>query len=194
MSVIPNGVGAVAGWAADLAVGEPPTRWHPVAWFGSAMSAVERRTYRDDRIAGVVHLAIGVSAASIVGVVLRRLVGAPTATALACGVAIAGRMLSDEAGAVIELAGTGDLGAARRTVARSRRSGRRWARGERHRARRDRVARREHRRCGDRAVAVGRRRRRADGAGPPCDQHARRHGRTPQRPICELRLGRGARR
>ena len=114
--VIPNGVGAVAGWMVDQALGEPPTRLHPVAWFGRAMGAVERRTYRDSRAAGVVHLAIGVSGAMAVGVVLRRLLGAPTATALACAVAIAGRMLDDEVGAVIELAGAGDLRAARRRL------------------------------------------------------------------------------
>ena len=114
--MIPNGAAAAGGWLIDLACGEPPTRWHPVAWFGTAMTAVERRTYRDSRTAGVVHLAIGVGGAMAVGSVLRRLLGAPVATALGAGVAIAGRMLSREAGAVIDLAAAGDLPAARERV------------------------------------------------------------------------------
>ncbi|MFC6755370.1 CobD/CbiB family cobalamin biosynthesis protein, partial [Halorubrum tibetense] len=28
--------------AIDLAVGEPPTRFHPVAWFGSIVGRVDR--------------------------------------------------------------------------------------------------------------------------------------------------------
>ena len=58
--MITNGVAAATGWLVDLAFGEPPARWHPVAWFGTAMGAVERRLYRDSRVAGVVHLAVGV--------------------------------------------------------------------------------------------------------------------------------------
>ncbi len=56
--MITNGVAAAAGWLVDLAFGEPPARWHPVAWFGTAMGAVERRLYRDSRVAGVVRAAI----------------------------------------------------------------------------------------------------------------------------------------
>ena len=52
--------GAVAlGLLADLALGDPPTRWHPVGWFGTTMTTLEGRLYRDSRSTGVVHAAIG---------------------------------------------------------------------------------------------------------------------------------------
>src|SRR4051812_34845286 len=93
---------AAIGWLVDQIAGEPPTAVHPVAWFGSAMQRIERLTYRDHRAAGVVHLTVGVSIAAATGIVLERLVGRTTATAIAASVAIAGRMLTSEATAVID--------------------------------------------------------------------------------------------
>ena len=100
----------------DQIAGEPPTAVHPVAWFGSVMQRVERVTYRDHRAAGVVHLAVGVSVAAATGIALERLVGRTTATAIAASVAIAGRMLTSEAAAVIDAVERDDLLAARARV------------------------------------------------------------------------------
>lgn len=100
----------------DQIAGEPPTAAHPVAWFGSVMQRVERVTYRDHRAAGVVHLAVGVSVAAATGIALERLVGRTTATAIAASVAIAGRMLTSEAAAVIDAVERDDLLAARARV------------------------------------------------------------------------------
>jgi adenosylcobinamide-phosphate synthase len=111
--VIPDSVAAATAWALDHVVGEPPLRWHPVARFGTAMSRLEQRTHRDTRAAGVIHLAIGVGSALAAGVLLRRLIGRPAATLAATTIAVAGRMLTDEAGAVLDAARTGDLLTAR---------------------------------------------------------------------------------
>ena len=80
------------------------------------MTVVERRTWRDQRAAGVVHTAIGVGGAWLVGVGLRRAIGPTGATALATAVAVAGRMLDTEAMAVADLLAASDLAAARRRV------------------------------------------------------------------------------
>lgn len=111
-----DGIGAALGWVLDRALGEPPTRWHPVAAFGRAMTALERRTWRDTRSAGAVHLLAGVGGAAAVGLALERLLGARGATVLATAVAVAGRMLGDEALAVARLAGDGDAVGARERV------------------------------------------------------------------------------
>ena len=108
-----SGLGAAAGVAIDSVVGEPPLAWHPVAKFGSAMIAVERRTYRDTRVAGVLHLTIGLAAAVAVGVGGRRLFGPLFATAAATTLACAGRMLDSEALGIADQLAAGDLPAAR---------------------------------------------------------------------------------
>ncbi|NED53494.1 cobalamin biosynthesis protein, partial [Micromonospora aurantiaca] len=46
-----NATGLVAGYALDALLGDP-RRWHPVAGFGTAAGALERRVYRPDRAAG----------------------------------------------------------------------------------------------------------------------------------------------
>jgi len=118
---VSRGLAVAAGVALDRLLGEPPTRWHPVAWFGSAMGAVERRLYAPRRRNGVVHCAVGVTVGALAGGVLRRAAcavagpagGPAVATALATGVAVAGRMLDREAVAVSALLDTGDLDGAR---------------------------------------------------------------------------------
>jgi adenosylcobinamide-phosphate synthase len=107
---------AAVGVLADRRWGEPPAGVHPVAWFGRAMAATERWTWRDDRRAGVGHVAIGVGAAWLAGVALGGVIGPGPATALATAVAVAGRMLDTEALAVGALLAAGDLDAARHRV------------------------------------------------------------------------------
>ena len=64
-------VGLLAGWLADLVFADP-RRGHPVAGFGAVASALERRTYRDARLAGAVHVGVLVSAVSLLGVAIER--------------------------------------------------------------------------------------------------------------------------
>lgn len=108
-----TGLAAAAGWLADQALGEPPARMHPVAWFGKGMKRLEGLTYRDSRTAGVVHLAVGTLGAIGVGRVATRILGRPTAIAAAVGLCVAGRMLADEAGKVLDAVESGDLDTAR---------------------------------------------------------------------------------
>src|SRR5688500_5065650 len=70
---------AGAALALDRALGEPPVpdRLHPVALFGSAMTAVERRVYGDSPGPGAVLAAAGLGLAGAAGAVL----GSPTVAA-----------------------------------------------------------------------------------------------------------------
>ncbi len=109
-------LGTPVGIALDRVVGEPPLAWHPVAGYGRAMLAVERRLYADHRLAGVAHLGTGLGLAVAAGVIARRALGRPASTALAVGLCAAGRMLEEEAAAMASLLREGDLAAARRRV------------------------------------------------------------------------------
>ena len=115
--MIPDGVAAAAAVTLDRLVGEPPARWHPVAWYGTTMARLERHIYRDARTAGILHLAVGAGIGVAVGCGLRRLLGRPTSTLVATTIAVAGRMLADEADAVLRPLATGDLDAARARLA-----------------------------------------------------------------------------
>jgi adenosylcobinamide-phosphate synthase len=74
------------GVVADGVIGEPPPPLHPVRLFGLGMHHVESVGYRDDRGAGVVHVALGTG----VGLAAGAIVGS---TATATYVAVAGREL-----------------------------------------------------------------------------------------------------
>lgn len=104
------------GWVADQIVGEPPDRWHPVAAFGTMMTAVEHHLYRPSRGAGMVHLGIGVGAAVTVGLIGQRILGRPAATVLATTVCVAGRMLAHEGAVTLALVDDDDLDGARQRV------------------------------------------------------------------------------
>jgi adenosylcobinamide-phosphate synthase len=106
-------VAAIGGVILDQVVGEPPVRWHPVVWYGTAMKRVERQIYADRRSSGVAFTAAGAGLGLSVGFILRRLLGPSIATVVATGVCAAGRMLDREAGAVGDLLSSGDLPAAR---------------------------------------------------------------------------------
>jgi adenosylcobinamide-phosphate synthase len=101
-------LGAAAGLALDQLVGEPPVpdRLHPVAVFGTGVSALERRLY-DDRLApGAVLAAGGVGMAALAGAALRSPV-------LAGYLSTAGRGLHDAARDVADALDAGDLARAR---------------------------------------------------------------------------------
>src|SRR5262249_62186148 len=104
---------AGAGMLADDVAGEPPAAVHPVAAFGRLMLAVEDVTYRDDRGAGVIHLAVGAAVALTAGLVLRRLLGRTAATFVATELAVSGRMLAATARELAAHLDRGELVAAR---------------------------------------------------------------------------------
>jgi adenosylcobinamide-phosphate synthase len=95
-----------AGILADRTFGEPPTSVHPVAAFGTVMTALERRLYRDERWAGTVHAAAGIA----LGVAAGRLV---RSRAVATYVAVSGRMLGSTARQIGRVLEAGDLDGAR---------------------------------------------------------------------------------
>ncbi|HWA66227.1 MAG TPA: CobD/CbiB family cobalamin biosynthesis protein [Mycobacteriales bacterium] len=107
MVTVPKRSAAVAlGVLTDLALGDPPTRWHPVGWFGTAMTATERRLYRTDRRAGAAHAAAGVC----LGIAAARLCPSVTAATAAC---TAGRGLRRSADLVAGRLEARDLDGAR---------------------------------------------------------------------------------
>jgi adenosylcobinamide-phosphate synthase len=110
-------LGLALGYLLDLAVGDP-RRWHPVAGFGSAAVALERRTYAARRASGATHVAVLVGATALLGVVAerssRRFGPAHTlATAAATWAVLGGHSLTREAHTIDEQLRQGDLAAAR---------------------------------------------------------------------------------
>lgn len=57
---------------------EPPNRWHPVAWFGTTMTAIEQRTWDDKRSRGALYTAAGVGIGALTGLIVRSPVAALT--------------------------------------------------------------------------------------------------------------------
>ena len=112
-------VGLALGWAADQLLGDP-RRWHPVAGFGRLATAVERRTYADDRLPGAVHVAVLVGGAAVLGSLVARGGRHPglatLATAAATWPVLGGRSLAREAEAVAAHLDAGDLAAAQLQV------------------------------------------------------------------------------
>jgi adenosylcobinamide-phosphate synthase len=88
------------GLIADEFLPEPPNRFHPVAWFGTAMLRYEKHLYRDDRLAGVAHALTGTAIGLATGLVMRRLIGRQAGTFVAMSIATGGQMLRDVAGTV----------------------------------------------------------------------------------------------
>ena len=63
--------GLVLGFAADLLFGDP-RRWHPVAGFGRAAGALERRWWADSRVRGTAHVAACLGATVATGLLAGR--------------------------------------------------------------------------------------------------------------------------
>ncbi|MER0246977.1 cobalamin biosynthesis protein, partial [Streptomyces sp. HSW2009] len=70
--------GAVIGFLGDRALGDP-RRGHPVAAFGRAAGAVERRLWRAHRGHGALHTAVCAGGAALVGALLTRAARGPGA-------------------------------------------------------------------------------------------------------------------
>ena len=110
--------GVLAGWVADLLVGDPQ-RGHPVALFGSVAARVERRLWRDSRAAGAAYTALLVGGPALATAALqRRLPPRGRALLLAATVwaATGGRSLGREAGGIAAAVERGDLDDARRRL------------------------------------------------------------------------------
>ncbi|WP_076261210.1 cobalamin biosynthesis protein [Intrasporangium flavum] len=110
-------LGLALGWLADQALGDP-RRWHPVAGFGSAAAALERRTYARSRARGVAHVAVLAGLTAAAGAAVERAGRRHRAvqvltTAAATWVVLGGRSLSREATTIEGQLRAGDLPAAR---------------------------------------------------------------------------------
>lgn len=120
-SSLPVAVGLALGYAADSLFGDP-RRGHPVAAYGSAVAALERRWWRDDRRAGVEYVAVAVGVPAAVAAALDRgwrrqgLPGAVRRAAFTAAVtwaALGGRSLETEAEAMHALLADDDVPGAR---------------------------------------------------------------------------------
>jgi adenosylcobinamide-phosphate synthase len=113
----PTAAGLALGAVADLALGDP-ARWHPVAGFGALAARLERRAWRDSRLAGAGYAAVLVNAAVGVGVAVQRATaGRPAlrtlATAAATWAVLGGTSLGRTAARLQRALDGGDLAAAR---------------------------------------------------------------------------------
>ncbi|WP_328316803.1 cobalamin biosynthesis protein [Streptomyces sp. NBC_00388] len=109
--------GATTGLLADFVFADP-RRGHPVAAFGRAAAAVERRLWRDHRGWGALHTAVCAGGAVGAAVLARRAVrGRPAAavalTTAATWAVVGGTSLGREARAVGAALAAGDVAAAR---------------------------------------------------------------------------------
>ncbi|MET8426333.1 cobalamin biosynthesis protein [Nocardia sp. NPDC004860] len=114
---IATAAGLLLGFGLDRALGDP-RRGHPVAGFGSAAMKVERRTYRDSRVAGVVHEIVLVGAVSGLGIGLRRAVagralGEAVLTAAATWTVLGGTSLARTGREMADRLESGDIDGAR---------------------------------------------------------------------------------
>lgn len=109
--------GAMLGHAADRAFGDP-RRGHPVAVFGRAAGALERRLWRDDRGAGALYTALCVGGAVGLAALAQRAVRRSPAASVALTAAatwsvLGGTSLAREARAVAAALADGDTASAR---------------------------------------------------------------------------------
>jgi adenosylcobinamide-phosphate synthase len=117
-----NAAGLVAGALLDRAFGDP-RRWHPVAGFGRAAAALERRTYAPDRRTGArfAALAVGAPVALAVAATVatrRRPVLRAGLVAATTWAALGGTTLRQEAYAIAGALESGELSRAREHLPR----------------------------------------------------------------------------
>jgi adenosylcobinamide-phosphate synthase len=106
-----SGAALLAGYAADLAAGDP-SRWHPVAGFGTAASTLEQAAYAPTRTRGMLVSGVLVIAAAAGAEALARR-SRPVALTAVTWAALGGRSLRREALHLADLIERGDLAAAR---------------------------------------------------------------------------------
>ncbi|MGK2903343.1 MAG: cobalamin biosynthesis protein [Mycobacterium sp.] len=111
-------IGLAAGYLVDVCLADPQ-RGHPVAVFGTAAAALERRTYADNRVAGAAHAAVLLSALSALGVAIERAAWrrgpfwTATATAVTTYVVLGGTSLARTGDQVAGTLERGDVDGAR---------------------------------------------------------------------------------
>jgi adenosylcobinamide-phosphate synthase len=113
----PTAAGLALGAVTDLLFADPRHR-HPVAGFGQAAAALERRLWRDSRAAGAAHVAVCVGTATALGTAGARLTASrPVAraalTAAATWAVLGGTSLGRAAASMERHLAAGDLDAAR---------------------------------------------------------------------------------
>jgi adenosylcobinamide-phosphate synthase len=116
-AAVADAAGIVAGFALDAVLGDP-RRFHPVAGFGAAAAALERRVYAPNRPAGAVFAAIAVGVPVLAGVAVsaltrRRPVARVALVAATTWTVLGGRTLRHEAEVMADHLDHGDLAAAR---------------------------------------------------------------------------------
>jgi adenosylcobinamide-phosphate synthase len=112
-----DAAGLLAGFALDAALGDP-RRWHPVAGFGRAAGALERRLYAPHRRAGGVYAVVAVGVPVVGGVALAALtrnrpVARAALVAAVTWTVLGGRTLRREAAVIAGALERGDVPAAR---------------------------------------------------------------------------------
>jgi adenosylcobinamide-phosphate synthase len=103
-----SGAAIIAGYAADLALGDP-ARWHPVAGFGRLAGRVERALYAPSRARGAAFALGLVALAAVGGELAARAVGRSAALLGLTWVALGGRSLRREARRIAAALDAGDL-------------------------------------------------------------------------------------
>jgi adenosylcobinamide-phosphate synthase len=107
-----SGGAILAGYAADLAFGDPARR-HPVAAFGRLAARLERAVYAPSRARGIGYTAALVGAAAGAAGLLARIAGRRAALLAVTWAALGGRSLGREARAIAAAVDAGELTAAR---------------------------------------------------------------------------------
>jgi adenosylcobinamide-phosphate synthase len=113
--------GVLGGYLADLTLSDPK-RGHPVAVFGQAAAKLEVVTYRDTRIAGVLHVGLLVGSVGLLGAAVQRaarrggLLWSIAATATAVWTSLGGTSLARTGVQISELLDRDDIEAGRRLL------------------------------------------------------------------------------
>ena len=105
-SLFARAVAVGAALIIDRVTPEPSNQWHPVAWFGSAMTKVEQRVWADDRTRGVIYTGLGLTVGALAGSLVR-------STGLATLISLGAGSLRTTALQIGEHLEGGDLHAAR---------------------------------------------------------------------------------
>ncbi|MBG0832735.1 cobalamin biosynthesis protein [Planomonospora sp. ID67723] len=110
-----HALGMLAGVALDAVLADP-RRGHPVALFGRAAAALEKRLYGDARADGAVHVALCVGSAALLGAVAGRVrhpLARGAVSAVATWSVLGGTTLGREGAAMAAFLEAGDLAGAR---------------------------------------------------------------------------------
>ncbi|HWF25242.1 MAG TPA: adenosylcobinamide-phosphate synthase CbiB [Solirubrobacteraceae bacterium] len=107
-----SGTAVLAGYGADLLVGDPPS-WHPVAGFGRAATALEDAVYAPNRVRGAAFAVTLVGAAALSVELLARTAPRGLVLAAVTWAALGGRSLRHEAERVAGCLEGGEIDAAR---------------------------------------------------------------------------------